>query len=70
MDKEKYSIIFSSLTGNTKKLADTIRAVLPAEDCDYFGALKAEELHSEILYIGFWTVRATRTVQPWNYCQS
>ena len=34
---------------------DTIRAVLPAEDCDYFGAPKAEELHSEILYIGFWT---------------
>ena len=33
MDKENYSIIFSSLTGNTKKLADTIRAVLPAEDC-------------------------------------
>ena len=55
MDKEKYSIIFSSLTGNTKKLADTIRAVLPAEDCDYFGAPKAEELHSEILYIGFGT---------------
>ena len=55
MDKERYSIIFSSLTGNTKKLADTIRAVLPAEDCDYFGAPKAEELHSEILYIGFWT---------------
>ena len=55
MDKENYSIIFSSLTGNTKKLADTIRAVLPAEDCDYFGAPKAEELHSEILYIGFWT---------------
>ena len=38
MDKGRYSIIFSSLTGNTKKLADTIRAVLPAEDCDYFGA--------------------------------
>ena len=55
MDKKKYSIIFSSLTGNTKKLADTIRAVLPAEDCDYFGAPKVEELHSEILYIGFWT---------------
>ena len=45
MDKEKYSIIFSSLTGNTKKLADTIRAVLPAEDCDYFGAPKAKNLH-------------------------
>ena len=60
MDKEKYSIIFSSLTGNTKKLADTIRAVLPAEDCDYFGAPKAEELHSEILYIGFWTDKGQR----------
>ena len=55
MDEGRYSIIFSSLTGNTKILAETIRAVLPAEDCDYFGAPKAEELHSEILYIGFWT---------------
>ena len=55
MDKGRYSIIFSSLTGNTRQLAETIRAVLPAEDCDYFGAPKAEELHSEILYIGFWT---------------
>ena len=49
MDKEKYSIIFSSLTGNTKKLADTIRAVLPAEDCDYFGAPETAELYSEML---------------------
>ena len=55
MDRVKYSIVFSSLTGNTKKLADTIRAVLPEEDCEYFGAPKAEELHSEMLYIGFWT---------------
>ena len=55
MNRAKYSIVFSSLTGNTKKLADTIRAVLPKEDCDYFGAPKAEELHSEMLYVGFWT---------------
>ena len=55
MDRVKYAIVFSSLTGNTKKLADTIRAVLPKEDCEYFGAPKAEELHSEMLYIGFWT---------------
>ena len=55
MDNGSYSIIFSSLTGNTRQLAETIRVVLPAEDCDYFGAPKAEELHSEILYIGFWT---------------
>ena len=55
MDKGRYSIIFSSLTGNTKKLAETIRVVLPAEDCDYFGAPETAELHSEMLYVGFWT---------------
>ena len=55
MDKGRYSIIFSSLTGNTKKLAETIRAVLPAENCDYFGAPETAELYSEMLYVGFWT---------------
>ena len=55
MDKGRYSIIFSSLTGNTKKLADTIHAVLPSEDCDYFGAPETAELHSGMLYVGFWT---------------
>ena len=42
MENERYSILFSSLTGNTKKLADTLREVLPQEDCDYFGAPEAE----------------------------
>ena len=32
-----------------------IRAVLPAEDCDYFGAPETAELYSEMLYVGFWT---------------
>lgn len=55
MDKGRYSIVFSSLTGNTKKLADTIYAVLPKANCDYFGAPEEEGLYSEMLYIGFWT---------------
>ena len=55
MENERYSILFSSLTGNTKKLADTLREVLPKEDCDYFGAPEAEVPPSEMLYIGFWT---------------
>ena len=59
MDKGRYSIIFSSLTGNTKKLADTIRTVLPAEDCDYFGAPKAEQEKS----IGAF-LRQCRSRQP------
>ena len=32
MDTERYSIIFSSSTGNTKVLADAVREALP-EDC-------------------------------------
>ncbi len=55
MENERYSILFSSLTGNTKKLADTLREVLPKEDCDYFGAPEAEVPPSEMLYIGFGT---------------
>ena len=54
METERYSIIFSSSTGNTKKLADTIYEVLPKEKCDYFGVCK-EEPQSDKVYIGFWT---------------
>ena len=55
MDQERYSIIFSSVTGNTRMLADTIRETLPRERCDYFGACDGAEAKSELLYIGFWT---------------
>ena len=47
MGKERYSILFSSMTGNTKELADAIREILP------------EDPQSEILYIGFWTDKGT-----------
>ena len=53
MEKERYSILFSSPTGNTKMLAEAIRDALPEEDCDYFGPCK--EVDSNMLYIGFWT---------------
>ena len=43
MKRENYSILFSSVTGNTKKLADAIRETLPEEDCDYFGESGAAE---------------------------
>lgn len=37
MTDKSYSIIFSSPTGNTRLLADTIRDALPEENCNYFG---------------------------------
>ena len=53
--EKRYSIIYNSLTGNTRKLADTIRETLPEENCDYFGAGNVEELSSEVIFVGFWT---------------
>jgi len=55
MNSDQYSILFSSLTGNTKKLADAIHETLPEEGCEYFGAIKTPVPSSELLYIGFWT---------------
>ena len=55
MNQEHYSILYSSMTGNTKLLADTIRAALPEEKCDYFGACDGAEAKSDLLYVGFWT---------------
>ncbi len=59
MHEDRYSIIFSSATGNTKQLADTIRETLPKESCDYFGIFQAEAPRSALLYIGFWTDKGT-----------
>ena len=55
MKNNKYSIIVSSMTGNTKMLADAIYDVLPKENCDFYGDAKTQVPQSEMLYIGFWT---------------
>lgn len=54
---EKYAILFSSRTGNTKILADAIRAALPEEDCVFFGEAEsvAEIPEVKTVYLGFWT---------------
>ena len=55
MDQERYSIIFSSVTGNTKLLADALRETLPKDACDYFGTSENTPTDSQLLYVGFWT---------------
>lgn len=47
-----YAIVFSSKTGNTKLLADTLHACLPQENCCYFGTAGfggSEEYFNKIL---------------------
>ncbi len=66
MYNENYSIIFSSMTGNTRKLADKIHEILPKESCDYFGTADAQGIKSELLYIGFWTDKGNRLPVVWT----
>ena len=47
MKAYKYSIVYSSRTGNTEFLARAIREALPQESCEYFGPAER--------FIDFWT---------------
>ena len=49
MIKEHYSILFCSLTGNTKKLADAIYETLPKDKCDYFCLLYTSKRRVAVL---------------------
>lgn len=55
----KYSIVYSSLTGNTKMLAETIKANLKDKDIVYYGNMNDKALDADIIYIGFWTDKGT-----------
>ena len=50
-----YAIVFSSKTGNTALLAQTLQEQLPQADCCYFGAPDTAALAADTLYVGFWT---------------
>ena len=65
-----YSIVYSSRTGNTALLAQTIREALPAGDCLYFGAPDAHALEAATIYVGFWTDKGTCDESIANFLQS
>lgn len=50
-----YAVVFSSRTGNTALLAETIRDALSPEDCLYFGPPDPKALAADTVYAGFWT---------------
>ena len=54
-----YAIVYSSRTGNTALLAQTIRQALPPEGCLYFGGPDPAALAADTLYVGFWTDKGT-----------
>lgn len=51
----KYSIVFSSQTGNTAQLAEVVRETLSQETCIYFGIPDVNALDASVIFVGFWT---------------
>lgn len=55
----KYSIVYSSKTGNTKFLAEHIKNTLGDKDCVYFGEPTEKAIDADIIFAGFWTDKGT-----------
>lgn len=51
-----YTVVYNSLTGNTKLLADTIREVLPCNDDN-----------NDIVFVGFWTDKGNADAKTIEY---
>ena len=49
------AIVYSSRTGNTKRLAEAIEASLQPQGCLYVGPPDEAALAADRLFIGFWT---------------
>ncbi len=54
-----YSIVYSSKTGNTALLAQTVREYLGEGECLYFGPPSPQALNAQRIYVGFWTDKGT-----------
>ena len=63
---ENYSIVFSSLTGNTKKLAEAIYEVLPKDKCDHFGETGSQYLDPICCISDFGRTKGMQIRRPWN----
>ena len=64
-----YAIVFSSKTGNTRLLADTLRASLPQNECTYFGAPAPEALEAETLTSASGRTRAMPMTPSPPFCR-
>lgn len=65
-----YSIVYSSLTGNTAMLAKAIQQALPTGQCLYMGAPDAKALAADTVYVGFWTDKGTCDEQIAQFLKS
>ena len=54
----KYAIVYASLTGNTRLLAETVRDSLEGTPV-WFGEADPRALEADRIYVGFWTDRGS-----------
>ena len=64
-----YAIVFSSKTGNTELLADTLHNYLPQADCCYFGNPNPAAMEADTLYVGFWTDKGKADADTLDFLQ-
>lgn len=65
-----YSIVFSSQTGNTARLAQALVDRLPAQGRLYAGAPAPEAAAAPLLFIGFWTCKGDCDAQSAAFLQT
>ena len=53
----KYSIVYSSRTGNTSLLATKLKDTLPISDCVYYGTPDEKALEADLVFVGFGTYK-------------
>ena len=55
----RYSIVYTSRTGNTQQVAAAIRDALPPEGLVWFGAPDDRALAADLIFAGSWTDKGT-----------
>lgn len=63
----KIAIVYASITGNTKKIAESIKEELKEENIVYFGPVIKENIDADFFIVGSWTNRGTATNEIINF---
>ena len=66
----KYAIVYNTLTGNAKILADAIKENIAQKDLIYFGSPSEKADEADLIYVGFWTNMGKVDPETLKYVQS
>lgn len=66
----KIGVIYSSKTGNTKKVADAISAELPADTAIHHVSEKPNPDQFDFIFMGYWVDKGTADQEAINYMQT